>query len=121
MAQNYESTLKIGDTGPPVRVKVKQNSDGKAPDWTLATVRFYMQAIDSALGGTGAVTEVINAVASVEVPVASSGILVYDWQPGDTDVSGRYKAFFTVTDQGGDVETYPEEGYIWITLEGGAL
>lgn len=116
MAKNYEIHLKRGDLGPPVFARVKNKSDGKPQDWSGATARFHMLSIDSALGGTGAVVEVINAVAVIEVPTASSGGLIYNWQPGDTDVIGRFMAFFTV-DDGGVPESFPVEGYIWITIE----
>lgn len=113
MSKNFERTLKKGDTGPPVRSQVRQKSDGKAPDWDLASVRFVMLQVDS----DGGLTELVNAVAAVEAPAATSGTLLYDWAPGDTDVVGRFMAFFEVTDQAGVVESYPEEGYIWINIE----
>ena len=119
MAKNYERTLKVGDTSPAVRVCVTNASNGKAPDWALASVRFYLLQIPE-YGSDGPVVELINAVASIEAPAATSGVLVYDWQPGDTDVLGRHMGFFVVTDDAGKIETYPEEGYIWITFEAGA-
>ena len=119
MARNYERNLKVGDTGPAVRTCIKQTSDGGAPDWALASVRFYMLQVP-AYGEETALVTLIDAVAAIEAPAASSGALIYDWVPGDTDVAGRHMGFFVVTDGAGKVETYPEEGYIWITIEGGA-
>ena len=120
MAKNYERTMKVGDTGPALRVCVKQTSDGQAPDWDLASARFFLLQIPP-YGSDDGVTELINAVAAIEAPAATSGALLYDWQNGDTDVRGRHMGFFQVTDQAGKVETYPEEGYIWVTFEDGAV
>lgn len=116
MAKNFEITMKRGDLGPPVFARVTNDIDGNAPDWSNATATFHMLAIDSTLGGTGEVTEVINAPAAIETPSASSGGLIYNWQPGDTDVVGRFMAFFTVRDSA-IPESFPDEGYIWITIE----
>ncbi len=116
MARNYERTMKVGDTGPALRVCIKQTSDGQAPEWDLASVRFYMLQVPS-YGSSGQLVTLIDAAAAIEAPAASSGTLVYNWASGDTDIEGRHMAFFTVTTATGDVETYPEEGYIWVTLE----
>lgn len=115
MAQNYERTMKQGDTGEPVRVHVVNDSNGQEPDWSSASVTFKLLSIDP---DTGALTEVINAPASVELPTDTSGTLVYVWQPGDTDaLLGRYMATFRVDDPTLGIEHYPREGYIWITIE----
>ena len=120
MAKNFERTFKVGDTGPAIRICVKQLSNGKAPDWDLASARFYMLQVPPYGAEDTALVTLINAVAAIEAPAASSGALLYDLLPGDTDVRGRHMGFFVVTDAAGKIETYPEEGYIWITIEDGA-
>lgn len=114
MSENYEMYLKYGDTGEPVRAVVVQDSDGQSPDWTGATVLFIMYEIDFE---TGAMAEVINKAAGIELPVASSGALRYDWQVGNTDRVGRFPARFKVTDAGGVIESYPDKGFMWINIE----
>ncbi len=115
MSQNFERTMKVGDTGEPVRSTVRQDSDGKAPDWSNAVVTFFMLSIDLA---TGLLTAKINGVAAgVESPSASSGTLRYDWQTGDSDTAGRFMAFYQVVDPVLGQEVYPRDGFIWITIE----
>lgn len=112
MAQDHEKTLKFGDTSTPVRAEIRNRSDGQAPDWTSVLVRFKMFEIDA----LGDLATVVDSPAAVEIPAATSGTLVYTWAPGDTDRVGRFPALFTVT-EGSVVETYPEEGYIWVNIE----
>lgn len=115
MAENYEKTLKYGDTGEPIRSCVTQRSNGKAPDWNLAAVQFIMFEIDE---DTGGMSPVVDAAGGVELPSATSGTLRYDWAAGDTDRIGRFPAIFRVTpDGGGPVERYPRQGYMWINIE----
>jgi hypothetical protein len=45
-----------------------------------------------------------------------AGIVTYDWQTGDTDVSGVYYAEFEVTYGDGSVETFPNSGNISIKI-----
>jgi hypothetical protein len=111
---NFEQTLKYGDTGEPVRAVVRQDSNGEAPDWTGATVRFILYNIDP---DTGEFTEIFDKAGDVELPTASSGALRYDWETGDTDRVGRFPGRFKVTDAGGVVESYPREGFMWFNIE----
>ncbi len=115
MAENYEKTYKTGDTGEPVRTCVMQDSNGAAPDWSSAIVRFLMYSIDYA---TGELTEVLDELAGVEAPAASSGTLRYDWKAGELVTKGRFPAIFKVTD-GDLVERYPRKGYMWLNVEDG--
>ncbi len=117
MAENYEMTMTRGDTGEPVRACIVQDSDGKAPDWTGATVTFKLYEIDE---DTGEMNTLFESAASVELPTDSSGTLRYAWNAGDTDRDpGRYPAKFKVVQAGAPTEHYPRDGYMWITIEGG--
>ncbi len=114
--ENFEQTLKRGDTGAPVRAVVVNDSDGQAPDWTGATVLFIMYEIEFE---TGVMSEVINAAAGIELPLTTSGALRYDWDggAGDTDRIGRFPSRFKVTDAAGVIESYPDQGFMWINIE----
>jgi hypothetical protein len=111
---NFEHTYKRNDTGPPVRTVVRQDSNGEAPDWSGATVRYILYNIDP---DTGEFTEIFDKAGDVELPTASSGALRYDWVTGDLDRVGRFPSRFKVTDAGGVIESYPDEGFIWINVE----
>lgn len=115
MAQNYECTLKQGDTGPPVRAHIQNTNDQTEPDLTGAVVTFKLLEIDL---DTGVLTELFDNAAVVEAPVATSGTIRYDWGSTDTvGISGRFMALFEITFADTTVENYPNEGYIWVTVE----
>lgn len=114
MAQNYECTLKQGDTGPPVRAHILNSNDRSEPDLTGATVTFKLLQIDP---DSGELIEIFDKAAVVETPADTSGIVRYDWGTGDTLIAGRFMALFHIVFQGGEIEHYPNEGYIWVTIE----
>ncbi len=113
MAKNYERHMKRGDTGPAVRASVREDGDGGAPDWSAATVKFILFEIDAE---SGAMVPVVDAVAGVESPAVDSGVLHYDWAASDSDRIGRFPGMFEV-DDGGTVESYPSEGFMWFNIE----
>ena len=43
-------------------------------------------------------------------------VLGYQWQPGDTDVTGRYDAEFDVTYPTGRIESFPDPGFIRVMV-----
>jgi len=97
--------IKRNDTSPSLRAICK-DGDGAVLDITGSTVRFHM--FDSAG------TEVVDAAASIED--ASGGIVQYDWNAADTDVSGFFKAEFEVTYSDSTIETFPNYDYIKIRI-----
>lgn len=111
--QNYEHTFKYGDTGEPVVAVVKQDSDGNAPDWSSADVRFILYEIDA---DSGEMTIGFNKPAGVQVPADTSGTLVYNPEGDDFERVGRFPALFKVT-KGTLIEHYPRQGFMWLTIE----
>jgi len=114
MAQNYKATLKQGDLGPPIRAHIVNDSDQKAEDNTGATGTFKLLSVDA---DTGELTEVFEKPAVFENPTTTGGIIRYDWAAGDTDVVGLYRGLFKIVYADGTPEHYPDQGYIWITIE----
>lgn len=113
MAENFTQTLKRGDLAPSIGFSVTQDSDNLPPaDWAGATARFFMFSTDS----EGELVEVINAPAVVQLPV-DSGIIRYDWLSGDTDVVGTFRCLFILTKSDTKPESYPDEGYAYVTIE----
>lgn len=100
--------LKQRDTSPALQYTVK-DEDGSAIDLSGATVTFYMQ------DETG--TTVIDG-GSVTLVDAANGIVKYEWQDGDSDNAGYFKAEFLVTFGDGTKRTSPDPGWISIVVSG---
>lgn len=98
--------LKQNDTAPSLRATLKDGS-GNAIDLTNAAVRFHMKDL--------AGTVKIDAAANIVSP-ATSGVVQYAWQSGDTDTAGSYYAEFEVTYVDNTVESFPNDGNIGILI-----
>lgn len=98
--------LKQNDTAPSIRATLKDGS-GNAIDLSNTTVRFHMKDLSGTIK--------IDASAQVITP-ATSGIVQYAWQSGDTDTAGSYYAEFEVTYSDNTVESFPNDGNIGILI-----
>ena len=98
--------MKQNDTSPAIKIECADGDDAVIPV-TGAAVRFFMR--DSA----GTVK--VNAAGSITD--GPSGIIQYDWVAGDTDTAGVFNAEFQVTFAGGEIETFPNKGYISVVIE----
>jgi BppU N-terminal domain len=97
--------IKTGDLSPPFRATLYQPS-GTPQDLTGCAVRIHVRKPDGTLHFDRAVSAIENAL---------GGIVRYDWQAGDTTVSGRYTAEFQVT-LGASVATYPNDRNLVIVI-----
>lgn len=98
--------IKQGDTSPSLRVKLK-NSDQSAADLTGATVRFHMREVDATVASVDALATIVNA---------TGGEAQYDWVTGDTNTAGSFYGEFEVTFSDGSIGTYPNDGYLDISI-----
>ncbi len=98
--------IKQNDTAPSLRANLKQG-DNDPIDLSNATVRFHMRAV----GSSYAVVDKDAVVAN-----AGSGIVQYNWEQADTATVGEYQAEFEVTYPGGEVETFPNGGFLGVTV-----
>ncbi len=98
--------LKRGDTSPSLIYAL----DPSSTVLTGATVRFNMR-----LSG-GAV--VVNRQPAVIVTATGAPTVRYDWLGADTDTAGFFEAEFEVTYAGGAVETFPNNGFIRVNIDG---
>ena len=100
-------TMKRNDTGPVITATLK-DAAGAAVNLTTATqVKFKMRAVAPGslkVDGTATVTN------------AAGGQVSYAWQAADTDTAGDYYAEWEVTFASGLIETFPNAGYITITI-----
>lgn len=99
--------MKSDDLLPPVEATLKE-ANGTAIDLsTYNSVNFTME------NESGSV--VVNAAATIVD--ATNGEVRYEWQSGDTDAPGVYKAEFVLTDPNGNELTIPSEDYIDVHIE----
>lgn len=89
--------IKQNDTRPVFQAALKKG-DGSAINLTGATVEFHMRRGPS---------DVISA--SAEIYDASTGVIRYEWQAGDTSICGDFPAEAEITYPDASVETVPNE------------
>ena len=94
------------DTSPQLVGTLKDASDN-AIDLTGATVKFLMRRISSTTAKVDASATVIDE---------DAGRVKYVWQTGDTDTAGTFQGEFEVTYTSGEIETFPNDGYIGIEV-----
>ena len=99
-------TLKRGDTRHAIRAILKDSS-GSPVDLTDCTVSFHM----APLGRPPTISR------QVDIHDAEGGEVWVVFAPGETDVSGVYRAEFQVVYGDGRRETFPNNGYINIQIQ----
>ena len=102
---NYDVTLKRGDTRHAIKAILK-NAQGNPVDLTDCSVSFHM----APPGRPPTISR------QVDIHDAEGGEVWVVFAPGETDVSGVYRAEFRVTYGDGRKETFPNDGYINIQI-----
>ncbi|NOU98473.1 BppU family phage baseplate upper protein [Paenibacillus planticolens] len=97
--------IKRHDTRTAIKATLKMPS-GNAVDLTGATVKFTMTKYGRALANREA--DVLDAV---------NGTVAFIFLPEEVTETGTMKAEFEVTYPDGAIETFPNSGYIAITIE----
>lgn len=102
MAEVY---VKRSDTAPAFRAILKDANDDPVPLTEDDGLRFVMST------QRGDVYPWIKDVVIDGTPTLgdSTGEVVYQWEPGDTDVAGGYIAEVEVTFEDGTKETFPND------------
>jgi hypothetical protein len=98
--------IKRGDTLPALPVQLR-NPDGSVPNLAGATVLFKMSDRQS-----GALL-ISRAAAIVDLPTAS---VTFTWLAGDTVTAGLFSGEFQVTFVGGAIATYPNQGFLTVSI-----
>lgn len=101
-------TIKRADTGPRLLFALTPAAE---IDLTGATVRFNMRSRQAG-------TIRINRASAAIVTATVTPTVAYDWQTGDTATAELCDAEFEVTYAGGVVETFPNNGFITVVIEG---
>tara|TARA_R110001599_G_scaffold162420_1_gene351680 strand:- start:236 stop:568 length:333 start_codon:yes stop_codon:yes gene_type:complete len=107
MSDNFY--IKQNDTAPSLEV-VLTSSSGRAKPMTEASSIAFNMSTEAGVNivslGTGTI---VNSV---------KGIVAYTWQTGDTSNTGIHNAEFQVTYNNGQIETFPNSGYIKVIIKG---
>ena len=99
--------IKQNDTRPELDVFLRDDKD-RTINVTGATVKFNMRnASDNTIK--------VNA-GSVTTVSSTGGRVKYSFSSADTDTSGNFDGEFQVTFVGGQVETFPNDGYIKVII-----
>lgn len=99
-------TIKQENTSPLLGAQL-QDANFDPIDLTGATVVFNMADMDSDV--------VVNGGACT-IPDEENGRVQYQWSAADTDVAGAFRGEFKVTYSSGEIETFPNNGYIRVTI-----
>jgi hypothetical protein len=104
-------TIKQGDTAPALRVTLQRSNGNPVDLSTVDSVEFSLEDGDN--------EQIIQDDLSGAVSIinASEGLLQYSWEPGDTDTIGQKRAEFTLEFQSGEIETFPNSGFIIISIQ----
>lgn len=104
---SYDVTIKRGDTRHAIRAVLK-NTQGTPVNLSGCSVSFYM----APLGRPPTISR------QVDVHDAEAGEVWVVFAPGETDISGVYRAEFRVAYGDGRKETFPNDGYLSIQILG---
>ena len=102
---DYDVVLKRGDTRHAIRAVLK-DAAGNPVDLTDCSVAFSM----ASLGWSTVIDR------AVYVRDAKAGEVWVVWAPGETSVSGVYRAEFSVQYPDNRKETFPNDGYLSIKI-----
>lgn len=94
---------KAGDTAPALRIELTDGDPPVPVDLTTAT--------EIRLRTSGAV--VLDKVVTGD----ANGLIVYQWQPGDTAKDGKVSLEVRVTAADGRVQTFPPDGYLTVHIQ----
>lgn len=103
-----DSTIKRGDTWPPLR--------GRASDGTGGTIDLTAAGTILFLAKSGA-TLITGNVAVINPPDVDGFNWSYTWGSGDTDIPGDYSVELEVHWDATKIETIPNAGHQTLTIE----
>jgi len=99
--------IKQNDTRPELDIFLRDDKD-RSINITGATVKFSMR---------NAATNVVKiSLGSVTTVSSTAGRVKYSFTASDTDTAGNFDGEFQVTFVGGQVETFPNDGYIKVIV-----
>lgn len=100
--------IRQNDTVPPL-LTVINDQNGNPLNLSGASVTFTMRSEQS--------TNPVKLLGSASITNASTGSVQFSWNTADTATPGLYAAEWHVTQSGGGTYTYPNNGYLSISVE----
>lgn len=101
--------IKRNDTLPNLDVALSDDRGRPTDLSSISGVVFNMRsAVDNSAKISGTAASVLDA---------SRGEVRYAWSASDTDTSGTYEGEFQVTFSNGDIQTFPDDGFIQVIIE----
>ena len=101
--------IKQNDTAPSIEAALK-DSNGRVKSMANASlVRFHMKSENGTILIAGGGGTIVNP---------TKGTVAYEWQTGDTSVVGIHSAEFEIEYTNGQIETFPNTGYIKVIVKG---
>lgn len=111
MGDSADFHIKQGDTNPPIKSQLL-DENGNAVDISgYNEVGFHMKK-----PGSTTVKVDADTTSGVSVTDAANGKVEYQWSTGDTDTMGRFHAEWEVEFSDGNIETFPNTGYLEIRI-----
>jgi hypothetical protein len=101
--------LRQGDTTSAITA-ILEDEAGTPVDIEGATIVFRMTPIE------GGATKVDAAASNNQGADVNIGAVSYTWAAADTDTAGLFLAEWIVTFTSGDVQSYPNDGYLHVRV-----
>ena len=100
--------IKQNDTAPSLEAALS-DSNGRAKSMAnAAAIRFHMKDENNNPLVTAGLGTIVNP---------TKGIVAYEWQSGDTSNTGIHSAEFEIEYNNGQIETFPNTGYIKVIIK----
>ena len=99
--------IKQNDTRPELDTFLRDDKD-RSINITGATVKFSMRNASTNVGKI--------SLAAVTVVSSTAGRVKYSFTASDTDTAGNFDGEFQVTFIAGQIETFPNDGYIKVIV-----
>lgn len=100
--------IKQNDTAPSIEAALK-DSNGRVKSMANAsTVVFHMSDENGNILVENGLGTIVNA---------AKGVVAYEWQAGDTSNTGIHSAEFQIEYTNGQIETFPNTGYIKVIIK----
>lgn len=100
--------IKQNDTSPSILTQLLDGASAAVNITGATSVRFHMrQAADPK-------TVIIDEDATIVTAI--DGTVRYDWDAADTATAGEYEAEFEITYATGEIETFPNDTYIKVSV-----
>lgn len=108
--------IKSYDTAPPIRATLEDGL-GNRVNIAGSEVLFIMRHIWDPLTHRRPGPQLFAKPANVDqADEDTAGDVSYDWEVGDTDIPGGYRAEWEVTFTDGTVETFPNAGNVRVAI-----